>query len=310
MQKRKYIRSFHLSGLIFLCLFLSCTKENIIVDPDNEPVSTFNISRIKIENYVNRIYIDIIGREPLKTEQVAEVAFLQENALSREARESIITKLMTDTTYREFEESYKAAYVLNLYTLAKVRSLEGVSDEEIESLMGIIAFGALQDSLLMNWDAFYRKKAEIYRFEVVLNSRHALYDGIMKYHEIFTTIVDNGVYDQINMNTFNFVRAVYDELLWRLPTDQELNVAFEMVENNTPGMVFGKMGSSKADFIDHLISSSAMAEGMIIWAFQVFLKRPPTPQEVITFLPQYIETKDINFIIKQILVTDEYANFR
>jgi hypothetical protein len=53
-----------------------------------------------------------------------------------------------------------------------------------------------------------------------------------------------------------------------------------------------------------------MKEGMIRWAYRVFLKRPPTEDEIATLLPAYNTNENINYIIKEILLTDEYANFR
>jgi hypothetical protein len=125
---------------LVLAMLLSCTTTELVVVDGNTPYSTFNISDIKIENYVNRLYIDIIGREPLDDELAAEVERLKAGDLKRETRDSIIYRLMTDTTYRENEFSYKAAYVQNLYNLAKVRCLEGVADSEIELKINILAF--------------------------------------------------------------------------------------------------------------------------------------------------------------------------
>ena len=292
--------------MIFLA---SCSEELVVID-GNPPYSTFNISDIKIENYVNRLYIDIIGREPLDDELTAEVNRLKAGGLKRATRDSIIMRLMTDTTYRENEFSYKAAYVQNLYNLAKVRCLEGAADSDIQLRIGILKNGALQDSLEGNWDAYFRKQNEIRRNQAALDSRQALYDGLITYHQMYGFMVDNGVYDLINMNTFNFVRATFDELLWRLPIAQEYTNAFNMIEYNQTTEFFGSLGQNKNDYIRILTESNEMLEGMVIWSFQVFLSRPPNADEIVTILPQYIATKDINQVIAQILVTDEYANFR
>ena len=112
------------------------------------------------------------------------------------------------------------------------------------------------------------------------------------------------------MNTFNFVRAVYDELLFRLPTQQEFDVAFDMVERNKPGVVFGRYGSNRDDFVEALTESPAMMEGLILWTFQLYLNRFPTPKELVTILPVFIENRDIRYVIQQIAVTDEYASFK
>lgn len=292
-----------------MILLSSCSEELVVID-NNPPYSTFNISDIKIENYVNRLYIDIIGREPLDDELTSQVNRLKTGGLKRTTRDSIIYQLMTDTTYRPFEFSYKAAYVQNLYNLAKVRCLEGAADIDIQIRIGVLKNGALQDSLEGNWDAYYRKQNEIRRNQAALDSRQALYDGLIAYHQMYAFMVDNGVYDIINMNTFNFIRATFDELLWRLPIDQEFDNCFNMIEYNQTTEFFGSLGQNKNDYIRILTESNEMLEGMVIWCFQVFLSRPPSPDEIVTILPQYISTKDINWVIAQILVTDEYANFR
>lgn len=292
-----------------MILVSSCSEELVVID-GNPPYSTFNISDIKIENYVNRLYIDIIGREPLDEELVIEVERLKAGGLKRETRDSIIYTLMTDTTYRENEFSYKAAYVQNLYNLAKVRCLEGAADGDIELRIGILKFGALQDSLEGNWDGYYRKQNEIRRNEAALASRQAFYDGLIAYHQMYSFMIDNGVYDIINMNSFNFIRASFDQLLWRLPTEQEFGNSFSIIEYNQTAELFGTLGSNKNDYIRILTESNEMLEGMVIWSYQILLSRPPTAGEIVTLLPVYIHSKDINWVISQILVTDEYANFR
>lgn len=297
---------------VLICLLAtwSCTKETLVVVGDNPPYSTFNISDIKIENYVNRLFIDIIGREPLDDELIREVDRLKASGLKRETRDSIIYQLMTDTTFRENEFSYKAAFVQNLYNLAKVRCIEGVPDGDIQLNITVLRNGAYKDSLEGNWDSYYNALNQIRRNQATLDSRQAFYNRQIYYHQMFAFMIDNSTYDIINMNTFNFVRATFDELLWRLPTVQEFDKCFDMIETNQPEEIFGMLGSNKNDYIRILTESNEMYEGMIIWCYQVFMSRPPTSGEVVTLLPVYLNTKDINWVIAQILVTDEYANFR
>lgn len=287
----------------------SCSEELVVID-GNPPYSTFNVSDIKIANYVNRLYIDVLGREPLDVELTVEVNRLKAGNLKREVRDSIIYKLMTDTTYSENEFSYKAAYIQNLYNLAKIRCLEGASDGDIQLRINVMKNGAQQDSLEGSWDGYYNKLNEVRRNTATLESRQALYDGLITYHQMYSFMIDNSLYDIINMNSFNFIRATFDQLLWRLPIDHEFNSSFEMIEYNQTAELFGTLGSDKNDYVRILTESNEMLEGMLIWCFQVFLSRPPSADEVVTLLPVYSSTKDINWIIAQILVTDEYANFR
>lgn len=299
-----------LSAMLLTLLFSSCSKENINLITDNDPISVTNISRLKIENYVNRLFIDLVGREPLKLELGPEVDSLKVKELSREARLDLINRLMQDTSFRVGERSYQAAFYLNLYNLAKVRCMEAVSDEEIQREMGMFISDAMRDSMEGNWDSFYKVLNEVRKFQDLLESQNDLLNGNIKYHQMFAFMVNNHIYDIINMNTFNFIRAVYNELLFRLPTDQEYAVAFDIIENSKPGQAFGKYCSNKNEFIHHLIESPAMHEGMVIWTFQTYLNRFPHARELASVLPEYLTHQDIREVIKKIAVTDEYAGFR
>ncbi len=295
--------------LILIIAAFSCTKEKNII-PDNDPFSSFNISDLKIENYVNRVFIDIIGREPIDSELVYEVIALKDSSLNRMSREALVSKLMNDTTYRENEFSYHAAYVQNLYNLAKTRCIESVGDDEIQQEIRLARSGAYRDSLVENWESYYRNLDHIRRYTSLLQSRVLMEAGLMHYHQIYGFMIDNAIYDQLNMNTFNFVRASFDQMLWRLPTEQEYNKSYDMVELKTPRELFGEIGADKNDYIKILTESPGMYEGMIIWAYQSFLNRQPKPEEIITLMDEYVRTKDIGYVITQIVVTDEYASFR
>ena len=297
-------------SLFIISLLSSCTTDNLNDIDDNDPISVTNISRLKIENYVNRLFIDLIGREPLKVELGPEVDTLKVRELSRDSRLDLINRLMQDTSFRIGERSYKAAFYLNLYNLAKVRCLEGVSDEEISYYMGLFLSDAMRDSMNGNWDDFYGKLNQIRKLQNVLQSQEDLYNGDISYNQIFQFMVDNHIYGIINMNTFNFIRAIYNELLFRLPTDQEYAVAFDIIEKSSPGQAFGNYCSNKTEFIHNLVESPAMHEGIVIWTFQIYLNRFPSSRELASILPEYLKHHDIREIIKQISVTDEYAGFK
>ena len=54
-------------GILILLIAISCQKETIHV-PDNDAPIINNVPAIKIENYINRVFIDLIGREPFDAE--------------------------------------------------------------------------------------------------------------------------------------------------------------------------------------------------------------------------------------------------
>ena len=88
-----------LFGVLVLSLFAtSCDKDPEIIG-DNDAPHYDEISTLLVRNYVNRVYIDLIGREPLDVEMEADVEFLKANDLAHSARDSIIIKLQTDTSF-------------------------------------------------------------------------------------------------------------------------------------------------------------------------------------------------------------------
>ena len=97
---------FHRSGFIFLFIFslFSCEKNQNIITNNNAPYYG-EISTLLIENYVNRCYIDLLGREPLDDEMIKDVQFLRDNEVTIESREELY-KLQFDTTYIEGDSSY------------------------------------------------------------------------------------------------------------------------------------------------------------------------------------------------------------
>ncbi|MBK7696828.1 MAG: hypothetical protein IPI30_21690 [Saprospiraceae bacterium] len=86
----------------------------------------------------------------------------------------------------------------------------------------------------LNWKGFYAKLDILRRYQDVLESQQELLEGHIAYHQMFTFLVNNGIYDIINMNTFNFIRAVFNELLFRLPTDQNTTLLLTLLKTAQP----------------------------------------------------------------------------
>ena len=57
------------------------------------------------------------------------------------------------------------------------------------------------------------------------------YNGMqLKLSEMHRRMIYNSVYDKINMNTFNYINAAFDNLLFRYPTQYEFNEVYLMIE--------------------------------------------------------------------------------
>ena len=279
-----------LIGLIFIST-LSCKKETIIVS-DNDPPLVNNVPSIKIENFINRVFIDLLGREPLDSEMAVELQKLKDGELTKESRIALVSQLQNSTDFIEGDTSYHRAYHQYMYDLAKVHFLEGASTVTIQDFINAAS-----------------SEGDLDRMYDLLNARRDLQEGAINFSELFGRMVYNIVYDEINMNSFNFVNASFDNLFWRFPTNAEFDAGYNMVEFNISSSLFGVSGRDKTEYVNILINSNEMYEGMIIWAYQQLVSRRPNTEETALLLQDFIEHKDMKLIQQHIMATDEYANF-
>jgi hypothetical protein len=126
--------------------------------------------------------------------------------------------------------------------------------------------------------------------------------------EVMRRMVFNPIYDQINMNSFNYVNATFDNLLFRYPTQAEFDAGYTMVDGNTPALLFGQSGQNKGDYSGIITSNTEFWEGMVRWCYRTFMGREPSSYETYGVLPGLLADHDLQRVQRAILVTDEYAN--
>ena len=288
--------------------FFACEKETIII-PNNNAPNYDEIPTILLENYVNRLYIDLIGREPLDEEMNLDVQFLRDNNVTIESRDTLISKLQFDTTYVEGDISYKNAYFHRLYEMVKVRMIEGASNAYIENEMGIFLFFYEVDSLAGNLIGAHNNLINYYRLKDIIDSESLFYNNFIDIKEMHRRMLNNAIYDQINMNTFNFVNAAFDNLLFRYPTQNEFNCSYSMIEDEIPQIVLGFSGSNKDDLINIICNSREFYEGIIHWSYLTLLARVPSTIETDFLMNDFYVTCDFHKLQRYIMKTDEYAHF-
>ncbi|GAB1396150.1 MAG TPA: hypothetical protein PKN57_05685 [Saprospiraceae bacterium] len=293
---------------LVVVVLTGCNKDPEIIGGNNPPDYT-KISTIKMQNYVNRMFIDLVGREPLDVEMDENVNLLRSNNLSVNARRQIIQKLQNSTDSVFGDGSYRKAYSQYMYNLAKVRTIEGASDEDINMRIGNIVFGMKEDSLLGDWESYNKGLLEKNNLQSILDTKVQFFDGQIPYDVFFSRMVNNSIYDFIHMNTFNFVNSTFEDLLWRFPTSTEFLVGFDIVEYNKPNLFFNKLCTNKKEYVDAICDTNEFFEGMIIWCYRTLLSREPKSQETSEILGEYILNRDIRKIQEKIMITDEYANF-
>ena len=294
--------------ICFLIVVSSCKKDILVIDDNNPPVYSA-IPTVLIENYINRIYIDLIGREPLDSEMLIDVQYLRDNDVSIESRDSLIYKLQFDTLYIEGDESYQLAYFHRIYDMVKVRLIEGASNGDISFYMSNHYADYEVDSVAGNLIEAQKHLLKYYRLSDIIDSELDYYNNIIDIKEMHKRMIYNSIYDQINMNTFNFVNAAFDNLLFRYPTQNEFNNSYFMIEDNQPFTIFGYSGSNKLDFTNLICDSREFYEGIIQWTYLTMLARIPTSIERDFLMNDFYITTDFQKLQRFIMTTDEYAHF-
>ena len=295
--------------MLALSIFPGCQEDEIVIVQGNQPPQGQYVSTVQIENYIQRCFIDLLGREALDEEMNFYFNLLKTNELSSESRDSMLLDLQHDTSYRQGDSSYRHAYSQRIYSLGKGRMLESVENDYIYQEMGQLQndlSGAINngDSSLT---AFFRER--IQDAQAVLDIPKDYRLGLLTMDSMHVRLMDNLVYDQINMGTFNFVISAFDNLLYRYPTDAEYEAGYTMVEDNVSTILMGQSGTNRGDFIRIMTEGQAFYQGMIMWTFKTLLLRDPTPNELSFYIASYFVDKDFEKLQRAIMSTDEYANF-
>jgi hypothetical protein len=309
-HKYRFFMLKNLQNIFFLCLIIasSCKKEDTVYT-DNTPKNYEDVPTVKVENYINRVYIDLLGREPLDNENIRDLELLRSENLSYEIRKTLIRRLMTDSSYVIGDSSYRKAYYQRLYNLSKARLLEGAGDEEFYQIIGNANFGVKSSRLKGDSIGVYAALSTIDRCQNVLKSRRAYQYEEIGIGEMYAYMLNNPVYDVINMNSLNFVNASFDDMFFRFPTKDEFAIAYKIIESGKGGSLFGGFSDNKASYCAMLVNSREFSEGMIKWCYLTLIGRDPTTQEYYNLMEDFHQSKDLQTVQESILATDEYAHF-
>ena len=275
---------------LFFVLISSCTKiEDIIVEDNTFPPDN-TIENTIIETYINKLYISTIGREPIQTEFTTDFTILREADVSQESREIVIDGILN-----------KDEYYNNLFKLESEHLLLGLDTADIN--LNIYVLTGLRDmaqglELLYFEDALER----MLKLQEVLPG---LVNGTISNMEMHKRMVNNNMYDEINMGTENFVISMFQSFMQRYPTISELENGKLMVNDNNSS-VFFMPGNGKEDFINIFIESDEYFTGQTNILFNRYLFRDPTSEESINYSLDYINSQDYKLLQRRILSTNEF----
>ena len=276
---------------LFLFIFSCKKKEELLVDGNTAPPD-YTIPTIVKENYINKSYISLLGRKPTSLELSSGQSILNKNNLSIDNRNELLDSIFAKPGY------YERVYISNINKL-----LNNVDTSQITQNIATFAFLLTDASYQAVWPQIQIEKAKL---EVLKTSTNDLKNGTINTIGLHKRIVNNYIYDQINMGTENFVHSIFQNFCFRYPTGIELAQSKLMVDG-FQGVLFLQIGMSKNDFLTIFFSSNNYYEGQVRDLFLKYLFREPTSVEAATFSLNYKNSMDYKALQKSILVMDEYV---
>ena len=290
------MKQYLLPLLAFAFVLSACNKDdsNLTTIPVSEVKDDNQISIVVRESYVNRMYIDLLGRKPDETELTQALNILKLNNSSVTQREKVADIVLAQPEY------YNRLYVFN-----KQQYLNGVEESDInrayQQELNLYTLATQQGDHATA--SIYLQRAEA--LDLLLETPNNLAAGTLDDKGMHKRMVLNSIYDEINMGVANFTFAVFEGFLFRAPTTEEWAEAQKMC-NSQPTTLFGKSGGNKVEFIDIVFNHDHYWEGRVIDAYVRFVNRQPNTVELYENTVSLKSTNDFKTLYKNILVSDEY----
>lgn len=279
--------------LLMLGLFLmACQPETEVIRiPDNDVLPDETVPVVLQENYINKLYIGLLGRKPAEAELQQILATLGRNNAALEDRKLIIASIIESDGFNR-----------RMYDVGRAEMLNNLDTADITFQIAVF-------SELLN-DPQYQQflpllHAEIDKLVQLKKLPQELLAGQVGRIEMHRRMAYNSFYDEINMGSQNFILSVFEYFLGRYPTESEEETAINMVDG-FGGILFGQEGNSKADFLDIFLSSTDYFEGQVIDVYNDFLLRDPLSVEMSTAAQIYKQTQDYGEMLKEVLSQDEF----
>lgn len=279
--------------LLLTCFLLACSQPEgeLIIVPDNTAPPDLSVPEVIKENYVNKLFISLLGRKPSDLELNGALAILDRDNAAEADRKVLVSDILNQPEYAQ-----------RSFDIARVEILNNLDTAEISQ--NIFIFNQLKN------DPQYADFIDIIDFEIgrlqaLRSIPDALQAGSISRIDMHRRCVDNSFYDEINMGTQNFVLAMFEYFLDRYPTEAEESSAILMIDGFN-SVLFGVEGKNKEDFLDIFFASDDYFEGQVVDIYQDFMFRLPSSQEMSSATIAYQESQDYADVLTDILTTDEY----
>lgn len=285
------IRAFTYVLFLFI-LVSSCKKDKEIIIGDNTPPPDSTVSNVVKENYVNKSYISVLGRKPTSSELAAGITILDQHNLSVADRNQVLDAIFS-----------KPGYNQRLYDICIATLLNNLDTATITQNIYLFEYLLTQPQYASQWALIQAEKTKLELLKASVNDLNSGTISIIGMHKRF---VNNFLYDQINMGTENFVLSVFQNFLYRYPTEEEL-IQGKQIVDGFEGVLFLQTGTVKDDFISIFFGCNNYFEGQVRDLYLRYLFREPSSVEMSDKAAIYKNSLNYKALQKAILSSDEYA---
>ena len=273
------------SLLCFMLTGCTPTQQSAPVSPPPDPTISTDI----VNNYINKTFIALLGREPIGAETAEMTQILSQNHLSRADQVAFMKWVMAQPDYNE-----------QIY-------LKGRSD-----YLNFIFHPSIIQETIDIWERLPKTAhnlAEIKRLYRLRSIPELLDSGKIDEKQLQRMLVHNSFYDFVNMGTENFVVSMFENFFHRFPTKHELDQGKKIVDGKG-GYLFRRWGNSKEQFLDIFFSSDSYYEGQVVDNFRRLLYRDPNSAEMVKYTTQFKAHKDYKQLLLAITTLDEYVGIQ
>lgn len=279
-----------------LVLFVaSCTKHDDEIIKGNVPPPDGTIDSAVIDIYIHKVYVNLVGREPIGNEKAQASATLKQHNFSIEDRKQFLDAFFSTQEYNR-----------NLYNVVRIEYLNNLDSMEIESNIMLYEYLKTQPE----YAAFVGTiEAELVRMRAMRTVVADLNSGTLDYKGMLKRCTYNFFYDEINMGAENFVVSTFQNYLFRYPTDSELANGVTMI-NGANAVLFLQTGNSKQNYVDIFFDSDDYYEGQVRYIFLKYMFREPSSAEISYYTNMYKSANNYKQLQKEFFATDEYAGLK
>lgn len=285
------MRNTYLIILICSLFMTACQPETEVIRiPDNHVVPDETVPLIIQENYINKLYIGLLGRKPNDTEVEQILTTLNRNNAALDDRKLVIESIIRLNGFNQ-----------RMYDIARAEMLNNLDTAEI-SFQILVYNELVKDPQYQQFlPLLYQEIDKLVQLKQLPDRLLAEQVGRVEMHR---TMAFNAFYDEINMGSQNFVLSLFEYFLGRYPTESEEAIAIAMVDG-FGGVLLGQEGNSKSDFLDIFLASTDYYEGQVIDVYNNFLLRDPVSTEMADAVLIFKQTDDYGEMLKEVLSQNE-----